>query len=199
MVPLVRQLLTASLVCVLCLDVVVGRHSVEVNFSVEPVVPTNKRPCIGGNEVGLTNTSVQFQYRSISTTSVIGDWITLDALPVNRTSDVTHNLDFDSNVGGVQFRLLQLEHGGRGCNCWNVQPSFSVNGTTIRSVFTCFRVPKNNFCSGNASDARGVISNAFYFLNNLNSEDCPGDSNSTLISDKGPPLPQDCSTTTPRM
>ena len=197
MVPLVRQLVAASLVCILCLDVVVG-HSVVVSFSVVPI--NNYSVCIGGNEVGLTNTSVQFQYRSISTASVIGDWITLDALPVNRTSDVTHNLDFDGTVGGVQFRFLQLEHGGGGCNCWDIPLfSFNMNGT-IRSVSICFRVPSgNNFCSGNARDARGGISNAFYFLNNLNSEDCPGDSDSTLISDKGPPLPQDCSTTIPRM
>ena len=199
MVPLVQQVVTACLVCILCLDVVVSRHSVEVNLSVVPVAPTNNRVCIGGNEVGLTNTSVQFQYRSISTTSVIGDWTALDALPLNRTSDVTHNLDFDGTVGGVQFRLLQLEHGGGGCNCWDVQSfGFSVN-ETIRSIFICFRVPpRNDFCSGNARDARGAISSAFYFLN-LNSEDCPGDSNSMLISDKGPPLPQNCSTAIPRM
>ena len=63
--------------------------SITVSFTLEDIPPDFL--CIGGNEVGLINTSVQFQYRSISITSVIGDWITLDALPVNKTSDVTHN------------------------------------------------------------------------------------------------------------
>ena len=62
--------------------------------------------CISGEEVGLTNTSVQFQYRTISTTSDIGDWITLAALPVNATSSTTPTLDFNDSVKGVQFRLL---------------------------------------------------------------------------------------------
>ena len=193
MVSVLHSFIVATLIFVVCLDV--ATCLVRVSFTLYEVP---RFPCIGGNEVGLTNTSVQFQYRI--TTSVIGDWITLDALPVNRTSDVSHYLDFDSTVEGVQFRFLQLEHGGGECNCWDVESfSFSVNGT-IRSVIDCFRVPLgDDFCNGNARDARGVISNAFYFLNNMNSEECPGDSNSKLISDKGPPLLQDCSTTTPRM
>ena len=175
--------------------------SITASFTLEYIPPDSPDfLCIGGNEVGLTNTSVQFQYRTISTTSVIGDWITLDALPVNRTSDVTHNLEFDGNVGGVQFRLLQLEHGGGGCNCWDVQSSFEA------SLFNdyCFRASpiEDEFCGGNARDVRGIISDVQYFNTltlGVRRDDCPGDSDSELISNKGPPLPQNCSTAIPRM
>ena len=45
-----------------------------------------------------------------------------------------------------------------------------------------------------------MISRVLYF-NGPNGEDCPGDSSSTLISNKGPSLPEDmdCSTAIPRM
>ena len=174
--------------------------SITVSLTLEDIPPDFPDfLCIGGNEVGLTNTSVQFQYRSISTTSVIGDWITLDLLPVNRTSDITHNLEFDGTVGGVQFRLLQLEHGGGGCNCWDVQSS-------SEGLFNdhCFRVSpiEDEFCGGNARDVRGIISGARYFNTltpGVRRDNCPGDSGSELVSNKGPPLPQNCSTAIPRM
>ena len=162
--------------------------------------------CIGGEEVGLTNTSVQFQYRTISTTSAIGDWITLAALPVNATSSTTPTLDFNDSVKGVQFRLLQLEHGGGGCNCWTVQAfsfmAISGDACYIKGSQSQSRLIGNRrFCGGIASDARGLISRVLYFNGSNDGEDCPGDSSSTLISNKGPPLPQDynCSTAIPRM
>ena len=192
MATAVRYLVTALVLLVVQLDLVV---SLVINVSWTVNRESSTLRCIGGRVVGLTNTTVQLQYRTISTTSVIGDWITVDALPVNISSAVAHNLNFDSTVGGVQFRTLQLEHGGGGCNCW--RNSFSVDGAS-RSTSACFRVPTSgSFCDGNARDARGVIRSALYF--NMSGEDCPGDSDSTLISNKGPPLLKNCSTTTPRM
>ena len=195
MATVVRYLVTALVLLVVQLDLVVAVSQViNVNWTVNHESSTLR--CIGGRVAGLINTTVQLQYRTINTASaVIGDWITLDALPVNISSAVAHNLNFDSTVGGVQFRSLQLEHGGGGCNCWS--DSFSVDGAS-RSTSACFRVPTSGpFCDGNARDARGVIRSALYF--NMSGEDCPGDSNSTLISNKGPPLLKNCSTTTPRM
>ena len=153
--------------------------------------------CIGDEEVGLTDTSILFQYRAIINTSVIGDWRTLAALPVD-------------TIKGVQFRLLQLEHGGGGCNCWEVQSfSITINNRAI-SEDACYikgsqseskSIGNRRFCGGIASDARGLISRVLYFNGANDGEDCPGDSSSTLISNKGPPLPQDydCSTAIPRM
>ena len=102
MAAVVRYLVTAL---VLLVDLVVSQV-VNVNWRVNPESSTLR--CIGGRVVGLTNTTVRLQYRTISTTSVIGDWITVDALPVNISSAVTHNLNYDSTVGDVQFRSLQL-------------------------------------------------------------------------------------------
>ena len=155
-------------------------------------------PCIG--QVDLTNASIQFQYRTISNSSAIGNWITKDAIPLLGGGPRTYHLNFDSTVEGVQFRLLQLEHGGGGCNCWEVQ-SFAIAGANIQPCYlrgTNSRSINEFYCDGIASDSRGVISHALYF-NDVNGEDCPGDSSSTLISNKGPPLPQDCSTAIPRM
>ena len=195
MATAVRYLVTALVLLVVQLDLVV---SLVINVSWTVNRESSTLRCIGGRVVGLTNTTVQLQYRTISITSVIGDWITLDALPVNISSAVTHNLNFDSAVGGVQFRTLQLEHGGGGCNCWRqTLLDFNVDGAS-RSTSNCFRVPTSGpFCAGGAGNARGATRTALYF--NMNGEDCPGDSDSTLISNKGPPLPQDCSTTIPRM
>ena len=160
--------------------------------------------CIGGEEVGLTDTSVQFQYRTISTTSAIGDWITLAALPVNATSPTTPTLHF--SVKGMQFRLLQLEHGGGGCNCWRMEAfsfmTISGDACYIKGSQSESRsIGNRGFCGGTASDARGLISRVLYFNGPNDGEDCPGDSSSTLISNKGPSLPQDmdCSTAIPRM
>ena len=163
----------------------------------------NQWTCIGGEEVGLTNTSVQFQYRTISTTSAIGNWITLAALPVDATSSTTLILDFNDSVKGVQFRLLQLEHGGRGCNCWRMEAfnfmTISGDACYIKGSQSQSRsIGNRRFCGGIASDARGLISRVLYF-NGTNGEDCPGDSSLTLISNKGPSLPIDCSTAIPRM
>ena len=196
MVSVLRQRLVTIAVYLVCLDVVAS-DTVTVNFTLNKVAFP---PCIG-EEVGLTNTSIQFQYRTISNSSAIGNWITKDAIPLLNGGPRTYHLNFDSTVEGVQFRLLQLEHGGGGCNCWEVQ-SFAIAGANITQP--CYLRGTNSrsinefYCDGIASDSRGVISHALYF-NDVNGEDCPGDSSSTLISNKGPPLPQDCSTAIPRM
>ena len=197
MVSIFRQQLAIIVVYLVCLDHVVASGTVTVNFTLNRVAFS---PCIG-EEVGLTNTSIQFQYRTISNSSAIGDWITKDAIPLLGGGPQTYHLNFDSTVEGMQFRLLQLEHGGGPCNCWEVQ-SFAIAGANITQA--CYSRGTNSrsinefYCDGIASDARGVISHALYF-NDVNGEDCPGDSSSILISNKGHLLPQDCSTAIPRM
>ena len=73
---------------------------------------SNRDPCNGG-DVGLTDTSVQVQYRITGTK--VSEWNILDEIDpkigFNGTLDLSSN---ESSVEGVQFRLLQLEHGGGG-------------------------------------------------------------------------------------
>ena len=200
MIPVLRQLVATIIVYLVYPDIVAG-GTVTVSFTLNRVRNSN---CLG-EEVDLTNASIQFQYRTISNSPAIGDWITEDVIPlvlsINRR---TNYLNFDSTVEGVQFRLLQLEHGGGGCNCWEMR-SFAITNIILPAPLQpCYsrgthsRSINELYCNGIASDARGMISHALYF-NGMNDEDCPGDSSSTLISNKGLLLPQDCSTVIPRM
>ena len=93
---------------------------------------------------------------------------------------------------GMQFRLLQLEHGGGECNCWEVmQVQGRVDNSASLLTNHCFV----RYCGGSASDARGVITEALYF--GLNSgRRCPDTTSSTLISNKGPAITENCSTIT---
>ena len=70
---------------------------------------------------------------------------------------------------------------------------------------TCLRVSNNEedtniniICGLLASDARGVITRVLIY-DGVISNDCPGDSGTTLISSEGPPLPTLCDHVVPRM
>ena len=183
-----------ALVFVVSLDVVVSSHLVAVDVTINSL--QNTGDCVGGN-VGLTDTSVQVQYREFTTSSSSGqsDWKTLVSIPINGSQNiisVMENMTLADSVFGVQFRLLQLEHGGGKCNCWDVQGRVN-NSTSLLNNHCLVR-----YCGGSASDARGVITEALYF--GLNSgRRCPTNSNSTLISNKGPAITENCSTITPRL
>ena len=175
------------------LDVVVSSHLVAVDLTINSL--QNTGDCVGGN-VGLTDTSVQVQYREI-TDSGDGqsDWMTLVSIPINGSQNnisVMENMTLANSVKGVQFRLLQLEHGGGECNRWDVQGRVNNNASLLNDH--CLE----RYCEGSASDARGVITEVLYF-NGSSDNRCPGDSNSTLISNKGPAITENCSTITPRL
>ena len=185
-----------ALVLAVSLDVVVSSHLVAVDLTIKSL--QNTGDCVGGN-VGLTDTSVQVQYREFLTSdSGQSDWMTLILIPINGSQNiisVMENMTLADSVKGVQFRLLQLEHGGGECNCWNVmQVQGRVNNSASLLNNHCFV----RYCGGSGSDARGVITEVLYFTGSSDNR-CPGNSNSTLISNKGPAITENCSTITPRL
>ena len=176
-------------------DVVVSSHLVAVDLTINSL--QNTGDCVGGN-VGLTDTSVQVQYGEFSGGSGESDWMTLVSIPINGSQNnisVMENMTLADSVLGVQFRLLQLEHGGGECNCWEV---IQVQGRVNNSASLLNNHCLVRYCGGSGSDARGVITEALYFTGSSDNR-CPGDSNSTLISNKGPAITEDCSTVTPRL
>ena len=186
-------------VFVVSLDVVVSSHLVAVDLTINSF--QNTGDCVGGN-VRLTDTSVQVQYREIATSgSGESDWTTLVSIPINGSQNiiisVMENITLVDSVFGVQFRLLQLEHGGGECNCWYVM---QVQGRVNNSASLYFNDScLVRYCGGSASDARRVITEVLYFFTGSSDNRCPGDSNSTLISNKGPAITENCSTITPRL
>ena len=183
-------------VFVVGLDVVVSSHLVAVDMTINSL--QNTGDCVGGN-AGLTDTSVQVQYREFLTSgsgSGQSDWMTLILIPIDGSQkiiSVMKNMTLADSVFGVQFRLLQLEHGGGECNCWEVtQVQGRVNNSTSLLTNPCLV----RYCEGSASDARGVITEVLYLVMNSGRR-CPD--SSTLISNKGPAITEDCSTITPRL
>ena len=90
---------------------------VVVNITARP--SSNASLCVGGSHIGLIDTSVQLQYREILTGS-IKQWNLIANIPVNRSEAVVGKFNVSIVQEGVQLRLLQFEHGGGGCNCWEV-------------------------------------------------------------------------------
>ena len=163
------------------------KFTLEVSVTHVP----NTGDCVGGN-IGLTGTSVQVQYREI-TDGGETNWKTIVAESQSMSS--MQNMNFNGVALGVQFRVLQLEHGGGVCNCWDLQGTANTSNTTISLLTNPCSV---RYCGGSASDARGVITEALYFTGSSGNR-CPWNSDSTLISNKGPAITKDCSIITPRM
>ena len=202
------------LVCLCLTDIATG-DTIIVNLEIASSHgPEND--CVGG-QVGLTNTSILVHYRLYERTSPVGEWTFLKHVNIGDTSQVTITvISTNISVFGVQLRFLQLEHGGEGCNCWEVtnldinviagQAELSslvpidvvtsychLNGLTARN-----QEGPRRFCSGSASEARGVTTSVVYFNSNTGDR-CPGNSSDYLIAPKGQPLPENCSSTNPRM
>ena len=163
--------------------------------------------CVGG-DVGLTNPSVLLQHRTVTLPNSTSEWRFLAEISpkqnFNGSLEVIAQLDEDV---GVQFRLLQLDHGGGGCNCWRLERLEVVlnNDTRISLPLVgrhqvCSRISSgtgdNIFCGRFANEARGVITKILTY-DGVISDNCPGDR--MLISSKGSPLPASCDHVVPRM
>ena len=86
--------------------------NVNISFSVNHY---DAGTCYGGNSAGLGNTNLRLEYRN----SACGfQWVEIaDKIPIG--------CDFSTNVnipgsGCVVLRLVQEEHGGGNCNCWEL-------------------------------------------------------------------------------
>lgn len=169
--------------------------------------------CIGGPVLGLTETSVMLQYMEMKTSGVpsLQEWINLAVINVTLTGQsfpvrITRFLTLGSSCSvrqGVQFRLLQLEHGGGGCNCWSLD-SMSVTLAGELRVFVpiareediCFTTGINAvFCELGAGEPRGLVTRVLYFPGSDGTR-CVSD---TLLATKGPPQPINCFMETPHL
>lgn len=189
-----------------CASHIVWAHEVGVCIGIASTVQTEG--CIGG-DVGLTNTSILVEYRLLETvsmdplTTAVLDWNFLAEVDVAEgIAQQILNFTVNDTEQGVQLRFLQLEHGGGECNCWNVTKNFAIYlDGVMMFISSCFDTPPHSLatiCGLGASEPRGAITIGYYFTGS-DGEVCPGNSSVGLISDQGPPLPQDCTTTSPRM
>ena len=107
------------------------------------------------------------------------------------------------------LRLLQLEHGGDKCNCWEVErlEIITANNESMEIQFTqenrCYRRGTNSinnrFCGHFARETRGIIFKELS-LDGLKVDGCPGDSSDTLISPRGTPaMSETCASNTTQM
>lgn len=152
---------------------------------------------------GLTDTSVLLQYRVMIVDGATAEWDDVASIPSMRETMVMELLTLNSPVQGVQFRLLQLEHGGGGCNCWSLD-SMAVTldnsaGSIAGETDTCFTTGTGvgSFCDGGAEQARGLITRVFYF-SGISGTRCVG-INDMLISNQGPSVPPNCFMMIPRL
>ena len=101
------------MVCLCLTDIATG-DTITVNL----MINSDNPDCVGG-QVGLTNTSILVHYRLYEITPPEEDeWTFLSEIHI---SEEVHPVIFtDISATGVQLRFLQLEHGGEGCNCWEV-------------------------------------------------------------------------------
>lgn len=165
--------------------------------------------CIGGN-VGLANTSILLQYRLLMPPTS-WEWTFLSEITIEGSTSLSVSIvpiSDSSQAQGLQFRLLQLEHGGEACNCWTVErltvtlpPSSLIEVTNINRIECYSQGQKNagqrNFCYGTANKARGIITKAHYF--DTNGVECPGNSGISLFHSERAAVVENCNTVTPRM
>jgi hypothetical protein len=155
--------------------------------------------CVGG-DVGLTNTSIILEYRIVNNVSALTEWMFLADIPPTEVFIEEFVMTFDDYV---HFRLVQLEHGGFGCNCWDII-TFSIRGLVSSlhlSPNVCLKQPGNEtptpFCGDfRARVARGMITRP-HSAQGI-AINCPADSVG-LIPSIGPPVPSECDNITPRM
>ena len=188
---------------VLC---VVSTLNTSLDLELQPVSNPN---CIGGEVVGLTNTSVLLEYRQAvtQTTDPPSEWMFLADISVCPDAGFNGTLEIPVNSslsGGVQLRLLQLEHGGGVCNCWTVERMVLTVASTELVVFNinvnnpmdgnlCFRTLNDNhtrICARNASESRGFITRVVDFNGTVGG--CPDDSGQLLVM-KESPINNSCS------
>ena len=89
--------------------------------------------CPYGGDTGLTNTSILVHYRGVVITpggTTVQEWTPLVAIPTNETFREMIPFELSGIADGVQFRFLQLEHGGGQCSCWRV----TVNAVTLNGI-----------------------------------------------------------------
>ncbi len=91
-----------------------GEIEAAVDISITLTIYEPPVQCYGEN-TGLSNVGVRLEYRADSTEP---RWTkTPDDVPYYEK--VNYSLPFSSSEC-VEYRLVQYEHGGGSCNCWNI-------------------------------------------------------------------------------
>ena len=83
----------------------------NISFTVNPVA----RTCYGGTSAGLGNTNLTLKYRNSASDF---HWVEIaDNIPIGGDFSTVVNIP---GSGCVLVRLVQEEHGGGDCNCWQL-------------------------------------------------------------------------------
>ena len=66
------------------------------------------------------DSTIMLDYREVGmeTTGLVGRWINLAVIPAQGDNDMITDRSISIHAENVQFRFLQLVHGGIECNCW---------------------------------------------------------------------------------
>ncbi|XP_064406870.1 adhesion G protein-coupled receptor L3-like isoform X2 [Halichondria panicea] len=209
-----RELAVLVLACSIVLFSQGARCS---NFSLNITVTSNSPlNC----STGLTYPGPAFirvEYRwleRVNTSLIPNQWSTLKTMTTDDDYNVTgHTLqssDQDS-VDSVQLRIVQPEHGGGLCNCWEISKllvTFDGNSyfDLLNEIRSCYinssRITINDtgplqFCDGSAGEPRGVVFLPVT-LDNGQTEGCNMVVNGSALVDKQPP-PMNCKDSNPRI
>lgn len=198
----------ALLVSILVSLTKVSATSVTVTMKLT-FVPSN---CVGGVQV-LNGGFIRSEYKILETGSLY-EWRALrEHIPggVRTTTEVV--VTRNASIVGIQFRVSHTDHLGGTCYCWIVEEfvvtfnssTFLVSFDTasvenFTDTYTCLTVNEyqDTFCNGNANEARGFVTEAFYFPGESGAE-CPGDSAYELISAMEPVFFEECDSASTRM
>ena len=83
----------------------------NISFTVNPVAGT----CYGGTSAGLGSTNITLEYRNNASGF---QWVEIaDNIPIGGNFSTFVNIP---GSGCVVVRLVQEEHGGGDCNCWQL-------------------------------------------------------------------------------
>ena len=114
------------IICAAILALVSSQTSCKVINStvLYTISSVNSSVCIGGQKVGLTDTSIKLEYREVFDCGAnlsLRQWKQAAVIPVEDNGVQNVVISYPEAVQGIQLRLLQLEHGGGGCNCWELE------------------------------------------------------------------------------
>ena len=146
--------------------------------------------------------TVLVEYRLLTSTREFTDpqqqWTTLNTASTGE--NFMETFPIDSEVQDGQFRLLQLQHEGSDCSCWQLE-QLILRNSDGRNVYVfdsskichhqLFQNDSQRFCGGDRNEARGLITTAW---NRNDILECPGFSNQTLF-----PETIHCDTALPRV
>ena len=106
------QSILLMLLLLKCGIVLPSMHSIDISFTVNAY---DAGPCYGGTSAGLGSTNLTLEYRNNASGF---QWVEIAGnIPIGDNFSTAANIP---GSGCVVVRLVQEEHGGGNCNCWNL-------------------------------------------------------------------------------